>query len=287
MHQRAVVLSGFLAHVVFGSFVSVPAVSALELVWSTGSRNIVAATSMRCTLLVRATGRGESLPGSWHLSWVARATESSPLVIRVVTPSAGQADVCTLAVGVAPAGLAARADTALFCAGSEGRAALARYVLDVEGGVEAKLKLVPALDLTRDSSALAADPGEVTVNGGCRLDYSPLPVSVEVSQAGERWTAYVRGADLDRVTSVRYRAGRSSAGLEIVSRSAELLTAQASVAQIAEGGFLELANAQGFIGTVAVAREGGQSPWARDRFLVRFCAGEVEPAFGLTDGSLS
>lgn len=197
----------------------------------------------------------------------------------VSPPGGGFADVCTLAAGIAPAGLVAHQDTALFCDGSVAREAVARYVLQVEGGAKARIKLLSG-DL---AGALPAIPSEVTVNGGCELKYSPLPIGVEISQVGGNWIADVSGADLDRVVSAAYRAGSATTALEIVSRSPERLTVQAGLTQVPGDGFLELIDEQGFAGTLAA--EGGRLlPWAADRVLVRFSSGEVEPGLGLPDG---
>lgn len=285
MSRRALFSAVLLAQVAVHLAAATTPASALELVWSTGSRNISVTVPGRCTLLVRTTRASESLPREWRLTWTAESYGPVPLVIQEVQPQGGFADVCTLKTAMAPAGLAAHTDTTFHCAGSETRKAVARYVVQVEGGVAAKLKMVPVVDsLTAGLGPRVADSLEVTVNGGVALPYPPIPLIAQHSQIGDLWSVTVTGADLDQVTSVSYRAGQSSAGLEIVERSAGSLTARVAMAPVPPGGFLELLNSQGFAGAVEVPPGSVPPPWAPDHFLVRFGAGEVEPLPGLTDG---
>ena len=176
------------------------AADALELLWSNGSHNITMTAPAPCTLLVRATQATEVLPQAWQLSRAAAA--SSPLTIREVPSQAGVADVCSFSRGLAPAASASRTDTAFFCSVPGARATIARYVIEIEGNVAAKVKLISTASLQADSAS--QNQLEVTVNGGAGLDYPPLPLAVHGSQAGDTWTVTVAGADLDRVRSIRY-----------------------------------------------------------------------------------
>lgn len=244
---------------------------ALELRWASGSSNIVVTASRRCTLIVRSSPGGDGLPHEWQLSWAL--ADTNPLRITEGQSTVGIADVCSIGRGIAPAAFASRTDTAIFCTSSP-RATVARYVVDLDARSVARLKLVPTeSDAVEEGSPLL----EVTVNGGGGLRYPPLPLQVNGSQSNELWTVAVAGIDLDRVRSVRYGAGFGLQSLDIVHQSSTGLVAQGVLAQAPDGSYLELTDDQGFVGTINIPEAISPAPWARDRFLVRFNSGEVEP----------
>src|SRR5262245_65721760 len=67
---------------------------AIDLIWSTGQKNLQVATTSACTLLVVTVPGADPLPNEWSLTWIGRSSSSSPLSFAVEGPSVSQAAVC-------------------------------------------------------------------------------------------------------------------------------------------------------------------------------------------------
>lgn len=67
----------------------IPSASAIELVWSTGTKDISVPESAACTLLVRTTLLPESLPREWRVTWAAVGAGPSPIAPQQSQPMMG------------------------------------------------------------------------------------------------------------------------------------------------------------------------------------------------------
>lgn len=115
----------------------------LDLIWSTGGRDLTVSSSTACTLLVIGAGPGDALPTEWQLVWTGNGVGPRPLALSVETPPAGIAAVCDIRPASSAASTLARADTALHCSYLVAdRASAARYVFQVEASTVARIALV-------------------------------------------------------------------------------------------------------------------------------------------------
>jgi hypothetical protein len=261
-----------------------------EMVWSSGSSNIVVQSASRCTLLVRANGVGERLPSEWRLVWTATADSIEPLAFLTGTPTSGIADVCTLAGGPTIEHMLAGVDTMLHCDPVPGeRATVARYVLQVAAGAAAKIKLLPAsVDSVATASGQTLDQfPEVTINGGSDAPYPPVLEAAELTRAGSAVQLTSTGAYLGNVRWVSQMDAAAAAGatFQILTQSATRLTARAEAPAALPTGFVTVADTNGLT-TAILAASVPLAPVAipTDHFLVRFRPGMVDPPQGVAAG---
>jgi len=264
-----------------------PTVQGLDLVWSNGSVDITVQAASRCTLLVKADGAGEQLPGEWRLVWTSTA---EPIVFLTGTPTAGFADVCTLVGGPTIEHMLAGVDTAFHCNPVPGEGAtVARYILQVAAAAMAKIKLLPA---SVDSVAAANGQTlgqfpEVTINGGLEASYPPMLESVRLTRAGRTVELTSTGAYLGNVRRITQTdaTAAGAAAFQVLTQSDTRLTARVDAPAALPGGFVAVVDANGQ--TAAIATESVPLvPLATptDHFLVRFRPGMIEPPQGMTAG---
>lgn len=262
----------------------------LDMVWSNGSSDIVVQTASRCTLLVRVAGVGEQLPGEWRLVWTATAESSEPLAFLTGTPTSGNADVCALAGGSTVEHMLAGVDTVFHCnPDQEGRAAVARYVLQIAAGAIGKVKLLPAsVDSVTTGGGLTLEQfPEVTINGGSDNPYPPVLETAQQTRVGSVVELTSTGAYLGGVRSVTLTdvTAAGGASFEVLDQSDTRLTARAEAPGAFPSGFVTVADANGLSTAIPAA----SVPLAtvaipNDHFLVRFRPGALEPPQGLTAG---
>jgi hypothetical protein len=266
------------------------AAHSLDLVWSSGSRDIVVESASRCTLLVRTDGVGEQLPGEWRLVWTATADSSEPLAFLTGPPTSGIADVCTVAGGPTVEHMLAGVDTVFHCSpDQQGRAAVARYVLQIAGGATGKIKLLPAsVDSAVTVGGLTLDQfPEVTINGGSDAPYPPVLETAQPTRVGGEVELTSTGAFLRNVRSVALLdpTAAGGAGFQVITQSDTRLVARAEASSALPSGFLTVSDANGL--STAIPTEPvplAPVPIPTDHFLVRFRPGTVEPPQGLTAG---
>lgn len=145
---------------------------ALDMTWSTGSKDISVQSAKPCTLVVGTLGGTETLPGGWRLIWTALTGETEPITLLTGVAAEDAANVCRVATAPSAEYLISRVDTAAFCSGdSFARATVARFFLKIPAGAVGKIKLLPENMVAMDSlAALRVESlPEVTINGGLSM----------------------------------------------------------------------------------------------------------------------
>ncbi|HET9233854.1 MAG TPA: S8 family serine peptidase, partial [Candidatus Eisenbacteria bacterium] len=261
------------------------AAHALDLAWSTGERNAVVQEARACTLLVTSGNSEVSLPQAWHLSWTARSTLDVPFDFRITPPTSTEAGVCDVRPALSAASILSHADTVVHCGDAGGARNLAKYVIRVEAGVSATIRLISAQQA--EVGAPSAGWPEVTINGGCDVTFPPILVegAILLGEVGPR--IKVLGM-FDRQISSASLVGDASGerfDLQVLEQTASRLLLAAPLGSSLDGR-LDVRDVVGVVGAIDLQESGpvASGPWAPGRLLVRFKPGEIEPPAGRVEG---
>lgn len=274
MLRRAVLLG------ISAAFVAASAHGA-ELVWPNGKHDLHFQAAGRCTLLVRATGIGETLPSEWLLSWTALGDTGAQVSVVAEKDGGGAAFVCDIAPPQTTAEVLDRLSIANFCAPSVAtRSQIATYVLDVAAGIRASFHVVPVSGaLGQVAPGGSASSLEATLNGGSSAPYSPEPLSATITREGDVVTLWIRGADLGGTSSMTYVAPGDfhRVAFPLFRSTDSVLVGKATVATSLQSGRVEILTAQGLMGAIAISAEtpGPGAAVSGDALVVRFRSGAV------------
>ena len=288
MSRKTVVL------VAIAAFIDARPAAALQLCWPSGARDLTVAEARACTLLVKPQTPLEALPTAWRLVFVAEGMSDVPLEILSDSDKAGVVFVCDRRSATSPSGTRAHADTVFECpAGGLAPVAAARYLLQVEGGASARIKFLPTDDLREAAFADASvdSQSEVTINGGTARPYPPLPISATLTRSGNDVLFSASGFDLDGVQSATFVDSRSQGrtSLAVVRTTTGSVVARIMSPAPVPGGYLELEDGIGQVGSISVAPEEYSKGAERstEHLLVRFRSQQVDlppREVGLTTG---
>ncbi len=228
---------------------------ALQLRWLGGAQNLVAADSIRTTLILDATDLTNGLPSEWRLVCVSDST-----VLRFVAEdsvevcSAADAHASNMAPPSSPFDSTANQYTARFCSATGPRAQSARYVVEVLAGAHAKLKVVALLSGT---SSGVIESNVATVNGGLPEPFAPTILQATTEHESLIYSLTAIGSDLEDAASVALASpnGEWSVPLQLVSRSRNQMVATGQLAAPVPDGVASVSGAGGAVSGVDLPAE--------------------------------
>ncbi len=252
---------------------------AMELVWSSGSRDIHVQAAQQCTLLV-IPGLGEVLPRGWSLAWSAG---SRPLQFITESSPPGIAGVCTVRPRTSMASVRGRVDTLVHCSTPADVAPVARYILLADSATTARIVVWGA---TRVASSLAS---EVTINGGTASPYPPVLESLLVDSTAVGTGLRLRGRFLGAVTAATlFLDNAVPSPLAFVLSGDDELTATTQASLRGTGGYVTVATSSGEMGAIRIADPETPRPrWSADHILLQFEPQTIDPPLGRTDALLA
>ncbi|MGH9196884.1 MAG: hypothetical protein ACRD1T_14215, partial [Acidimicrobiia bacterium] len=254
---------------------------ALELVWSSNSRNITITAATQCTLLVRTSSPLEPLPSDWQLLYVAE-DGPGPRFLQE-----GPAETVAVACEIERRGLPSivgHADRITHCLPASGlQTRLARYVIEFAGPVRAKLRI----HIPGQAPAIAP---EVSVNEGTSLPYPPAIDRAARTRNGEEVVVTISGSGLENAQFATYWSltGTPLCTFTILRSEPTLLIVRAALPWSLPAGFLSVGTSGGAISAHLMPAEPTSTPsdHVPGVVLMRFRDYELDPPPGRTEGSV-